>query len=127
MSLSRQGRWYVIVGLAQLLLDWATFVGLTALGVPAAPGNLAGRVAGALLGFWLNGRITFAQDGEARLGRVRLLRFALAWLVLTLVSTWLVAFIAGRAGLGQAWLAKPVVDAGLAAVGFLVSRHWVYR
>ena len=41
--LFRQGGSFIAVGLAQLLLDWLVFVGLTALGVPAAPGNLAGR------------------------------------------------------------------------------------
>ena len=127
MSLTRQGSWYLAIGLAQLLVDWAIFVGLTALSVPAAPGNLAGRVGGALLGFWLNGGITFAQEGEARLGLRHLRRFTIAWLLLTLASTWLVTLIAGRAGLGLAWLAKPVVDAALAGIGFFVSRHWVYR
>jgi putative flippase GtrA len=45
------------VGLAQLLLDWGVFVlaGACAVPVPAAS-SLCGRLAGALLGFWLNGR-----------------------------------------------------------------------
>ncbi len=53
MTLLRQGTHYVLVGLLQLLLDWAVFVAATALGMPVAGGNIVGRVAGALLGFWL--------------------------------------------------------------------------
>ena len=86
MSLIRQGGSYVLVGLLQLLLDWAVFVATTALGLPAAPANLLARVSGALLGFWLNGRVTFARDGAARLGWGRFVRFALVWLALTAVS-----------------------------------------
>ena len=127
MSLIRQGGSYVLVGLLQLLLDWAVFVAATALGLPAAPGNLLARVSGAVLGFWLNGRVTFARDGEARLGARRFLRFAGVWLALTAISTWLVAAVAARFGLHNAWLAKPLVEAGLALPAFFLWRQLVYR
>lgn len=127
MSLIRQGGSYVLVGLLQLLLDWAVFVAATALGMPAAPANLVARVSGAMLGFWLNGRVTFARDGEARLGWWRFVRFALVWLALTAVSTWLVAVVAARFGLHYAWLAKPVVEAALALPAFFLWRQVVYR
>ena len=32
-----------------------------------------------------------------------------------------------KLGLQMAWLAKPLVEACLAVVSFVVSRHWVYR
>lgn len=118
---------YVVAGILQLLLDWLLFVALTALGVAAAPANLAGRVSGALLGFWLNGRWTFAQEGRPRLGWRRLLRFAVVWLALTLASTWLVAAVASGLGLKQAWLAKPLVEGTLALLAFFLWRHVVYR
>lgn len=127
MSLLRQGPRYLLVGLAQLLLDWLVFVATTACGLPVAPGNLAGRVSGALLGFWLHGRWTFAEQGQARLGWRRLLRFAVVWLALTAASTLLVSLIADGLGLSQAWLAKPLVEAVLAVVGFFLWRHVVYR
>lgn len=127
MSLTRQGYRFIVVGAAQLLLDWAVFVAATALGMAPAPANLLGRVCGALLGFWLNGRWTFAHEGRARLGWRRLLRFLLVWTVLTLVSTWLVAAIAGSLGLQYAWLAKPLVEGALAVVAFFLWRHVVYR
>lgn len=116
-----------MVGLAQLVLDWAIFVLTTWLGMPAAPGNLLGRFGGMLLGFWLNGRFTFADGGRARTGWRRFARFLAVWSVLTLVSTWLVATLAQRLGIEYAWLAKPVVEAFLAAVSFLAMRHLVYR
>ena len=68
MSLIRQGSRFILIGLVQLGVDWAVFVGATALGVPTVPANVLGRVCGMLLGFWLNGRYTFAADGDHRLG-----------------------------------------------------------
>ena len=110
-----------------MLLDWLVFVGLTALGVPAAPGNLAGRISGALLGFWLNGRVTFARDGTARLGWWRFAKFLLVWVPLTVVSTLAVTWVAISLGLAHAWLAKPLVEGVLAVVAFFLWRHVVYR
>ncbi|MGS1077688.1 GtrA family protein [Pseudoxanthomonas beigongshangi] len=127
MSLLKQAPRYVTAGILQLLLDWLMFVALTSVGVPAAPSNLAGRVSGALLGFWINGRWTFAQEGRPKLGWRRLLRFMVVWLTLTLISTWLVAAIAASLGLKQAWLAKPLVEGGLAVVAFFLWRYVVYR
>ncbi|WP_334178998.1 GtrA family protein [Pseudoxanthomonas sp.] len=126
-ALLRQGGSFLIVGALQLLVDWALFVGLTALGVSAAPANLAGRIGGALLGFWLNGRVTFAQAGSAQLGWWRFAKFLLVWIPLTVISTLAVTWVAGTLGLAHAWLAKPLVEAALAVVAFFLWRHVVYR
>ncbi|HEY0332382.1 MAG TPA: GtrA family protein [Stenotrophomonas sp.] len=127
MSLLRQSTRFILVGALQLLLDWLVFVAATAAGVAVAPGNIAGRVAGALLGFWLNGRVTFADEGRPRLGWRRFLRFMVVWLVMTALSTWLVSTAAHALGLQQAWLAKPLVEGALAVVAFFVWRHLVFR
>ncbi len=127
MSLLRQGSQYLFFGLLQLLLDTAVFIVATSLGVSAAPGNLLGRVSGALLGFWLNGRYTFAHQGEQRHGWKRFSRFLVLWLLMTAASTWLVSWAAHNLGLQQAWLAKPVVESGLAVVSFFLLRHVIYR
>ena len=128
MSLLRQGSAYLIIGVLQLLVDWAVFVLVTAAGLPVVQGNLAGRVAGMLLGFWLNGRITFATaDGEQRLGWRRFARFLPLWLLLTTASTLLVSSADHALGLQYAWLAKPLVEGGLAVISFLLLRHVVYR
>lgn len=123
----RQGMSFIVAGGLQLLLDWAVFVALTSLGVSPVAGNLAGRVCGALLGFWLNGRVTFADQGRPRLGWHRFLKFLAVWLSLTVISTLLVASTASQLGLHQAWLAKPLVEGGLAVVAFFLWKHVVYR
>jgi len=127
VSLIRQGSSYLVIGVVQLVLDWAVFVAASALGVPVPPANLLGRVCGMLLGFWLNGRHTFAQAGQPRLGWARFGRFLLVWVLLTAISTVLVSAVAGRLGLEYAWLGKPLVEGGLAAVSFLLLRRFVYR
>ena len=126
-TLLRQGGSFVLVGLLQLLLDLSLIVARTARGMAAAPANLAGRVAGALLGFWLNGRVTFAQAGGARLGWWRFAKFLLVWVPLTAISTLAVTWVAGTLGLAHAWLAKPLVEGALAVVAFFLWRHVVYR
>ncbi|WP_145705152.1 GtrA family protein [Xanthomonas bundabergensis] len=127
MSLLRQGSQFVVIGLLQLLIDWSVFVAATAAGMPTIPANVLGRVCGALLGFWLNGRITFASGDAARLGWQRFGRFMAMWIVLTLLSTWLVALCVDALGLRLAWLAKPVVEGLLAVLSFFLGRHVVYR
>jgi putative flippase GtrA len=120
----RQGSLFVIVGLIQLALDTSVFIAATALGVPVFAGNLLGRVSGAGLGFWLNGRYTF---GKTRLDRLHAARFLVAWVLLTSLSTVLVSAVAAHLGLHSAWLAKPLVEAVLAAINFVISRQWIYR
>lgn len=126
MSLARQGRHYVAIGALQYVLDWGVMVLLSHIGLSVEAANVAGRVSGAMLGFWLNGRITFAGE-DTQLGRRQLMRFVLLWLCNTALSTWAVGTIENAAGLRWAWLAKPGVEVMLAGVSFLVSRHWVYR
>jgi len=126
-ALTRQLSLFLLAGAAQVLLDWAVFVSLSAAGVPLAPSNLAGRVVGAGLGFWLNGRFTFAGDGRSRLSGLQLRRFVVAWLLLTLLSTLLLSAVHSRFDLHAAWIAKPAVEAVIALLGFVVWRQWVFR
>jgi len=127
MTLIRQGRSYLVIGVLQLLLDWAVFVAATAAGMEVIPANISGRLAGMVLGFWLNGRYTFAEQGQRRLGWSRFARFLALWLLLTTASTLLVGAADHALGLRHAWLAKPLVEGGLAVVSFLLMRHVVYR
>lgn len=126
MSLTRQGSHYLLIGLLQYVVDWGVMVGLSHLGLNVEASNIAGRVSGAVLGFWLNGRITFASE-DTTVGGPQLMRFILLWLCTTLVSTLAIGAIEDAAGLQWAWLAKPAVELVLAGASFLVSRHWVYR
>ena len=121
-----QGARFILVGGAQLVLDWGVFSALRALTSATVLPNIAGRLAGAALGFWLNGRFTFADPDAARLGGRRFARYALLWLALTVLSTSTLKAI--EFGLGAAavyWLKIPV-EALMAVLSFFVSRHWVY-
>lgn len=126
MSLTRQGRHYLAIGILQWLLDWGVMVALSHGGLSVETANLAGRVTGASVGFWLNGRITFAGDATV-MGRRQLARFGLMWIATTILSTWALASIDAAVGLKWAWLAKPGVELMLGLIGFALSRHWVYR
>jgi putative flippase GtrA len=124
----RQLSGYALVGVLQLLVDWAAYVGLTALGMPTLVANPGARALGAMFGYVGNGAYTFRQpEGRHRLGRGSLLRFFMLWLMLTAASTAALAAIDAAGGLGWAWMLKPVVDLGLAGVAFIASRLWVYR
>lgn len=126
MSLGRHAGKYSIVGGIQWLVDWGVMVGLSHLGLPVEPANIFGRISGALLGYWLNGRFTFAGD-DTEVGRTQLRRFVLMWLCTTAASTWAMGSIDDWFGLKWAWLAKPGVELALGVIGFVLSRHWVYR
>lgn len=126
MSVLREGRWFIAVGVAQWLVDWAAMVALSHAGMSVAAANVAGRVCGALLGFWLNGMITFARDDGASRWR-QALRYVTLWCCNTVLSTFGVSTVASAFGLRWAWLAKPLVEGALAVISFLASRHWVYR
>ena len=70
--------------------------------------------------------MTFASE-DTRVGRRAALRFVLMWLVLTLLNTWLVGVIDEDFGLRRAQMLKPLVDMLSGGIGFLLSRHWVYK
>ena len=126
MSLSRQGGHYLLIGGLQWLVDWGVMVLLSHLGLPVEAANICGRISGAMLGFWLNGRITFAGT-DTRIGGTQLRRFVTMWLFTTTVSTLALGRIDDVFGLQWAWLAKPLVELCLGVIGFLLSRHWVYK
>jgi putative flippase GtrA len=126
-ALPRQLLLFLLIGGLQVLVDWAVFVALTYAGLPLVAGNLVGRVSGACLGFWLNGRYTFADNGRPRLDGVHLRRFVVAWLLITALSTLLLSGVEQRFDLRAAWLAKPAVEALMAILGFAVWRQWVFR
>jgi putative flippase GtrA len=126
VDMIRQGAHFLLVGIALVCVDWLVFVAVSAVGVAPVPANVLGRIAGALLGFVLNGTLTFGRIGAPRLGRRRFGRYAALWIGLTLLSTMLVASLSDRLGLQAAWIAKPAVEAAMAALSFVVSRQWVY-
>lgn len=117
---------YGAVGLVQLAADWCIFVALSALGVPVAAANIASRVVGALLGYWLNGRITFATVGRASISLRSMARFAVSWACMTILGSVTIHLVEASAGLKVAWGLKPVIDIALAGLGFIASKYWIY-
>lgn len=127
VTLSRQLLAYAGIGALQWLIDTALMIGLSALGLAVALATIGGRISGAVLGYWLNGRYTFANRQQAVLHGGSLGRFIGFWLLATACSALLLASIDHRFGLQASWLFKPAVDIGVAAAGFLAARHWIYR
>ncbi len=89
--------------------------------------TLPSRSSAAAVGFWLNGRYTFADGDGSRLGWRRFARFWVLWLAMTALSTLLLASVEARLGLHWALLAKPVVEGGLAVANFFLMRRLVFR
>ena len=126
-GLLRQGMAYGLAGGMALLLDWASFVALTWLGMPSIPANVLARLAGALLAYLLNGVFTFRDAEGSKLGGRRFGRYVATWCLMTFASTWAIQAIEQGAGLQWAWLAKPAVEGVLAAITFVVYRAWIYK
>lgn len=125
MTLRRHASYYFAIGILQWLVEYGLMLALSEWVMPVEPANVIGRLCGATLGFWLNGKWTFASN-DTHVGRRALLRFVLMWLVLTLLNTWIVGAIDEHFGLRKAQLFKPAVDMLSGGIGFLLSRHWVY-
>ena len=71
-------------------------------------------------------RLRLGSQAKA-VGRHAAVRFVAMWLALTVLNTWIVAAIDDRYGLGLAQLLKPGADLLTGGIGFLLSRHWVYK
>lgn len=127
MKILKEGASFGVAGLVQLGIDWLVFVALTKAGVVAASANLAGRVSGALFGFWLNGKWTFRREESSGLNSRHFGRYACWWVATACASTVTVAVVARLAGVEAAWAVKPFIDVFLAGCGFLVSKYWIYR
>ncbi len=108
-------------------VDGLVFLALGLAGLAAFPANLLARASGAVAGFLLNGRVTFAHPARPPLAGRPLRRFALVWSGLTLAGTLAVAALDARFGLWPAVAAKPFIDAVLAVLQFTASRYWIYR
>jgi putative flippase GtrA len=127
MSWLRQGKYFVLVGILQWLVDWSVAATLCVLGIHVAYANVAGRVSGALFGFWLNGSFTFSQTRERSSRSRQLLRYAALWCTATAASTAGVVLLNRLIGLRGALMGKLIIDTLLALCSFLASRYWVFR
>ncbi len=126
LPLGRQILSYGIVGIGQIGVDWLAFVCLSKLGITLGLANVTGRICGALAGFWLNGRWTFSGN-SSKLGLRHLLRFTTSWSIMTIISTAVVLLVGHSHGLKWTWIVKPFADTALAAMGFVISKYWIYH
>ncbi|SBV37054.1 conserved membrane hypothetical protein [uncultured Stenotrophomonas sp.] len=115
---------FLVVGGVQFVLDSGLFVLLTYWGMVPSGANLLTRFSAALLGFLLNGKLTFRQS---RLTREQLARYVLLWVLLTLLSTGAVVVMDRVVGIQAAWGAKVFVEILLAMLSFVLMRRWVFR
>lgn len=126
MSLRRHLGGYAAIGLLQWLVEYGLMLALSEWVMPVEPANVIGRLTGAIIGFWLNGKWTFAA-GDTHVGRHAAMRFLVMWIALTVLNTLIVAHLDDAFGLRMAQLLKPGADLLSGGIGFLLSRHWVYR
>ncbi|QOW21674.1 GtrA family protein [Novilysobacter avium] len=124
--ITQSGR-YLLFGVLQLALDTAIYIALTSLGVMVVPANVIGRLIGASAGFMFNGRITFASPHGHQINRGAFARYALLWLMLTLVGSTILRVVEQQTGLIDTWYAKPLVEASLAVLGFTGLKFFVFR
>ncbi len=105
MTLSRHARHYTLIAACNGWSTGGVLVAFTHLGMAVVPANIAGRVAGALLGYWLNGKVPFAGD-DHEIGPSQLRRYVTMWLATTAISTWALGVDRPLGRLQWAWLAK---------------------
>ena len=117
LGLPREVGLFCVFGGVQLFVDWLAFVSLSALGVSLV----------ALVGFLLNGRVTFRVSESASGWAGRFVRFLVTWLLLTAVSTLTLLWVQSAWGVGAAWAGKIFIEGALAVISFLVLKLWVYR
>lgn len=126
MSLHRHLRHYAVVGALQWGIEYTVMLVLSHYLLGAAAANVIGRVCGACLGYWLNGKWTFTSN-EQQLSKRSAMRFAVMWLSMTGLNTVIVTLIDHSFGLPAAQLYKPCADLFTAGIGFVLSRHWIYQ
>ena len=115
---------FLVVGGLQFGLDTGLFILLTHWGMAPSWTNVLTRFSAALLGFLLNGKLTF---GQSRLTGRQLSKYLLLWVLLTLLSTGTVVVIGQLAGIQAAWGMKVLVEVVLAVLSFVLMRRWVFR
>lgn len=121
-----QGGRFVMVGVALLIIDAGIYAVAIAAGIDNAVANPLSRALAAALGYAAHRRYTFGADGVAA-ESPSLLRYALVWIALTALSTLALGTISAALSPAAAVLAKPLLEAALALISFLLLKAWVYQ
>lgn len=131
MSTAKQFGRFVGVGLLQYALDFLVFATLFTMFHPLVVFNVVSRLLAAGTGYWLNGQFTF-RAREDLWAKVRLFRFVILWVSLTLASTLLlggVKKLSADLETMAPWVltAKLVIEAVLVILSYRVQKQWVFR
>ena len=126
----RQPVLFVMVGGMQYLLDAALYGILLSVGLSIPLANVLSRGAAASGGFLANRYLTFSKRSDTLSSfRASLLRFAILWILMTVISTGVMILLSYVWGteLDVLVAGKLIVEAVLAIISFLISKFWVYR
>ncbi|TGD95625.1 GtrA family protein [Methylobacterium nonmethylotrophicum] len=122
-ALARQFVSYLGVGLAALAVHYGVLIGLVETGrADSVRAALAGYLAGAIVSYGLNRRLTFGSarphaEATWRFGVVAAIGFGLTWLIMAALTR----------GLGLPYLAAQVLATGAVVVwNFLGHRVWTF-
>ncbi len=121
---------YGAIGGLQFLLDNLMYMSILAvLGWPLV-GNVGSRATAAVIGFWLNSRFTFSA-GVPQSWRVRAYKYAGVWLLMTLLSSGLIAGIGWTLGASQRLEMYVVIKFGVEVLLFIMTfvlmKGWVFK
>ncbi len=126
MTLIKHASKYTLVGILEWAVDYLVTLALRAWLMPIEPANVIGRMAGAGLGFWINGTHTFASENSG-IGRRQFARYAVMWILTTILDTWLLRIVDQQSDFHGVAIGKPFVDFLCGTIGFFLSRHWIYK
>ena len=118
---------FLAVGVLLLALDTVIYTVTTWAGLPIPWANPLSRASAAAAGYFAHRQLTFAASATSPIPLDQMLRYLLVWCALTAVSTLSLFSIAGAASAQMAIVAKPLIEALLAGISFLMLKHWVYR
>jgi putative flippase GtrA len=117
-----------VIGVTQLLADSLIFYVLVKLSTPPWIANSTSRFLALLLGFALNGALTFRQaDNSSTITKKSFFRLLILWAAMTFVSSELVTLASHHVTDLRLLSVKLTVEFLLAFVSFFISKTWVYR
>ncbi len=120
--IGRQFLRYAVIGLLMNAALYLAYLGLTASLLSSRPAMSITYVAGVLIGFLLNRRITFAYSGP---GAAALVRYAVTYVIGYLINFITLWQLVDRWGLPHQ-IVQGCVTLALPVLLFLLQRFWVF-
>lgn len=124
-SIRTQSQRFLLVGIGTLLLDYACYRGLLALGVDISPAKAAGFLVGTTAAYLANRAWTFSSRGGASTVLSFIVLYATTLVLNVATNALLVAWLEGRALVIE--VAFLVAQALTSLANFLGLRYFVFR